>query len=136
VDQPRYGPNAADVLALRDLLGGLSRDRLVAFLRASQGVDAGSRPWPDGLDREEDEALRISALLAARDVAAATPVDGLSVASAKRARRLAARLGHVTALRHAFPVASSAAFLAPLVIATGDTVTPVAAPAPGVRRAR
>ncbi len=136
VDQPRYGPNGADVVTLRDRIAGLTRAQAAAFLRASQGVDAGSRPWPDALDREEDEALRISALLAARDVAAAFPVDGVPGASTTRARRLAARLGHVTALRHAFPAPVYAAFVAPLVVAAGEEAMQVAQPSPGVRRAR
>ena len=136
VDQPRYGPNGADVVALRDLVAELTRSQVAAFLRASQGVDAGSRPWPDALDREEDEALRISALLASRDVAAVVPVDGIAGASATRARRLAARLGHVTALRHAFPAATYAAFVAPLVVAAGEEAVAVSTPLPGVRRAR
>ena len=59
----------------------LTRDELAAFLRASQGIAGDDRPWPESLDRDEDEALRISALLAARDVAAAVPVDGLAPAS-------------------------------------------------------
>jgi curved DNA-binding protein CbpA len=136
VDQPRYGPHGADVATLRDRVAGLTRDQLAAFLRASQGVDAGTRPWPETLDPEEDEALRISALLAARDVAAATPVDGVPRPSATRARRLAGRLGHVTALRHAFPAATYAAFVAPLVVAAGLDAAPAAEVAPGVRRAR
>ena len=45
--------------------------RASAFLRASQGIAGDDRPWPAALDRDEDEALRISALLAAGDVAAA-----------------------------------------------------------------
>ena len=39
-----------------------------------RGSPATIGPWPEALDREEDEALRISALLAARDVAGAVPV--------------------------------------------------------------
>ena len=88
---------------MRDRAASLTREELAAFLRASQGIAGDDRPWPAALDRDEDEALRISAFLAARDVAAAVPVDGLAPAVATRARRLGARIGHVTALRHAFP---------------------------------
>jgi len=121
LDQPRYGPNGADVVALRDRAARLTREELAAFLRASQGIAGDDRPWPEALDRDEDEALRISAALAARDLAAAVPVDALGVAPAvaARARRLAARTGHVTALRHAFPPAIYAALVAPWRAATG-----------------
>jgi hypothetical protein len=135
LDQPRYGPNGAGVIAVRDRVAALSPDELVAFVRASQGIDGADRPWPDSLDREEDEALRISALLAERDVAAAVPVGGLAPAPATRVRRLAARLGHVTALRHAFPAPVYAGLVAPFAAATGWTHASRAA-GPDVRRAR
>ena len=80
LDQPRYGPNGAGVEAVRDRVRLLTREELAAFVRASQGIDGADRPWPESLDREEDEALRISALLAERDVAAAVPVAGLATA--------------------------------------------------------
>jgi hypothetical protein len=107
-----------------------------AFVRASAGIPGDDRPWPATLDRGEDEALRISALLAARDVAAALPVVGLSAPTATRARRLLARLGHVAALRHAFPAAAYVALVAPFVAATGIPVTDaVRGEGSGVRRA-
>jgi hypothetical protein len=121
IDQPRYGPNGAGVEALRAHVGRLTQAELVSFVRASQGIDGADRPWPEGLDREEDEALRISALLAARDVAAAVPVGSLGAAAATRARRLAARMGHVTALRHGFPPAVYAGLVAPFEAATRAT---------------
>ena len=116
----------------------LTRPELAAFLRASQGIAGDDRPWPEALDRDEDEALRISALLAARDVAAAVPVEGLAPAVATRARRMAARVGHVTALRHAFPPAIHAALVAPWTAATGGGAGTGsdAAAGPDVRRAR
>ena len=135
LDQPRYGPNGAGVVALRDRVARLTHDELVAFVRASQGIDGADRPWPDSLDREEDEALRISALLAERDVAAAVPVAGLAPAGATRARRLAARQGHVTALRHAFPAPVYAGLVAPFAAATGSTHASRPG-GPDVRRAR
>ena len=123
LDQPRYGPNGDGVAALRDRAAALTREELAALLRASQGIAGDDRPWPEALDRDEDEALRISALLAASDVAAAVPVDGLATGTATRARRLAARIGHVTALRHAFPPAIYAALVAPWTAATGGGPT-------------
>lgn len=135
LDQPRYGPNGDGVAAVRDRAATLTREELAAFLRASQGIAADDRPWPASLDRDEDEALRISALLAARDVAAAMPVEGLAPAVVTRSRRLAARIGHVTALRHAFLPALYAALVAPWTAATGAQ-DPSPARDPGVRRAR
>lgn len=102
VDQPRHGPNGEAVRALLERVRGWGPDEVAALLRASRGVDASQRPWPAGLDRAEDEALRISADLAARDLAAALPVGDVPPRSAARARGLAARLGYATALRHAY----------------------------------
>jgi hypothetical protein len=138
LDQPRYGPNGSDVAALRDRVAALTREELASFLRGSQGIDGADRPWPAALDRDEDEALRISALLAARDVAGAMPIGDVAPAVASRARRLAARLGHVTALRHAFPAAVFAGLAAPFAAATRGR-DPDSGPGPhgpDVRRAR
>ena len=144
LDQPRYGPNTEGVVALRERAAALTRQELAALLRASQGIAGDDRPWPESLDRDEDEALRISAHLAAHDVAAAVPVDGLAPATAQRVRRLAARIGHVTALRHAFQPAIHAALVAPWTAAANGGGEPGDAsgrgsggPAgPDVRRAR
>ncbi len=139
LDQPRYGPNGDGVAAVRDRAAVLTRDELAAFLRASQGIAGEERPWPASLDRDEDEALRISALLAARDVAAAVPVEGLAPAVATRSRRLAARIGHVSALQHAFAPATYAALVAPWMAATGGPGRePGREPGrhPGIRRTR
>jgi hypothetical protein len=143
LDQPRYGPNGDGVAALRERAASLTRAEIAALLRASQGIAGDDRPWPEALDRDEDEALRISALLAAQDVAAAVTVDGLAPATAQRVRRLAARIGHVTALRHAFPPPIFAALVAPWTAATGEGDPDASGSAagrgsagPDVRRAR
>ncbi len=134
VDQSRYGPNGAAVEAVIARVRAWAPGDVAAFLRASSGVDASQRPWPDALDREEDEALRISATLSARDVAAALPVAGVAPASATRARRLAARLGHATALQHAFATGQYARIAAAWeVVGTGKAASPV--DGPEVRRA-
>jgi curved DNA-binding protein CbpA len=136
IDQPRYGPNGDQVAAVRDRTATMTREEVASFLRASQGIAGDDRPWPDALDRDEDEALRISAFLAARDVSAAIPIDGLAPATATRARRLAARLGHVTALRHAFASPVFAGLVGPWTAATRGTEPGRPAPGPEVRRAR
>ena len=91
IDQPRYGPNGAEVAAVRNRVATMTANEAATLVRASVGVPGDDRPWPPALDRDEDEALRISALLAARDVAAALRADGLAPATAARARRLLAR---------------------------------------------
>jgi hypothetical protein len=83
----------------------------------------------------------VSALLAAADVSGAQAIDGLGALAGMRARRLLARLGYVTALRHAFPAAEFAALAAPFTTATGEGVAPDEATGarvrgPHVRRTR
>jgi hypothetical protein len=138
LDQPRWGPNGAEVASLRARVAALTPAETTAFVRASARIAGADRPWPDALDREEDEALRISAALAGRDVAAALPADGLAPATDARARRLLARLGHLVALRHAFAPATFAAYWAPFAAATGGRAHagPDTPPGPDVRRTR
>jgi hypothetical protein len=137
VDQPRYGPNGDEVTRTRDRVATLAAADVAALIRASTGVAGDDRPWPPALDRDEDEALRISAVLAARDVAAALPVDGLPAATEARARRLLARHGHVVALRHAFPPSTYSALVTPFAAATGASAGDMRRQgAPGVRRSR
>jgi curved DNA-binding protein CbpA len=134
IDQPRYGPNGAEVAAVRDRASALTAAEVSALIHASTGIPGDERPWPPTLDPEEDEGLRISALLAARDVAAVLPADGLAPATATRARRLLARIGHVTALRHAFPSTAYASLVEPFHVATGAARSNRAQERPGVRR--
>jgi hypothetical protein len=136
IDQPRYGPNGQQVAAVRERAGALTRDELAAFLRASQGIAGDDRPWPAALDRDEDEALRISAFLAARDVSSSIPVDGLPPTTATRARRLGARIGHVTALRHAFSPPVYQGLVGAWTAATAASAREQQREGPEVRRAR
>jgi hypothetical protein len=138
LEQPRWGPNSAEVAALRDRVAAMTSAEVAAFVRASAGIAADDRPWPDALDQDEDEALRISASLAARDVAAALSLDGLATATAGRAQRLVARQGHVVALRHAFPEARYAMLVGPFVEAVGGRGPSVRerSSGPDIRRAR
>jgi curved DNA-binding protein CbpA len=133
VGQPRHGPHGADVRALLDRIATLTPDEVHRFVRASAGIPGGARPWPVALDPEDDEALRISATLAARDAAGCLPADGLTPAAAARAHRLLGRLGHVVSLRHAFPAREYEALLAPWHAAVG--AAPASRAAPRVRRA-
>lgn len=137
VSQPRYGPNGDQVAGLIARVRTLTRAEIAALVRGSRGIDADELPWPAALDRDEDEALRISATLAARDASASVPVAGLARATATRARRLVARLGHVTALRHAYPRTVYEGLTGPWTAAVGEPPNEDrSAPRPGVRRAR
>lgn len=133
VNQPRHGPNRDEVRAFLDRLATLTPPEAARFVRASQGIAAGERPWPDALDADDDEALRISAELAARDAADVVPADGLAPATATRVRRLAARLAHVVALRHLFGPRAYAELLEPWHAAVGAPPPPPRGPR--VRRA-
>jgi curved DNA-binding protein CbpA len=112
VGQPRYGPNgqlvedflarlrAQDAAGVRRLAASGTRDRL------------GEDPWPPGVSADDDEALRISALLAARDAAAAVPRLARDDGAMTRARRAAARIAHLLVLRHAFSPSTFASLTA------------------------
>jgi hypothetical protein len=105
VGQPRYGPNGAAVRALLDRLAGLDPAGVLALAASARraGLHGPSEePWPPGTSPDDDEALRVSSVLAARDAAGAIPtvaVDGVTLAAARRA---AERLAHLLVLRHAF----------------------------------
>lgn len=98
VGQPRYGPATPTVVGLLERL----RHAPAADLRwlAGTGVRErmGQPPWPDATSRDEDETLRVSSELAARDAQVAAGQAGASAS----ARRAAARVAHLLVLRHAF----------------------------------
>lgn len=131
VDQRRYGPNTREVEALRSQVAGLDSDRIRMFLHASTGIPAADRPWPARLDPEAEEGLRVSAALADRDLATVAEARTSSV----RAQRLLGRVGHVVALRHAFPPRDYEALLRPWERASTATSPDGDAAAPRVRRA-
>jgi molecular chaperone DnaJ len=117
VGQPRYGPNSP---AVRALIGRLRRlDAVGAAALAKHGAleHLGEAPWPPGTSPDDDEALRVSSVLAARDavaaVAGAVRGSGLARTVVVRAERAAGRIAHLLVLRHAFPPARFAALTAP-----------------------
>lgn len=105
VGQPRYGPNGVAVRALIARLAALDAAG-VAALAATAGKAGLDRqpdePWPPGTSPDDDEALRVSSVLAAGDAAAAIPEAATDPATLGRARRSARRLAHLLVLRHAF----------------------------------
>jgi curved DNA-binding protein CbpA len=145
VDQPRYGPNGEAVRALTQRIARITPAEANRLVRESRGIPADERPWPPSLDPDTDEALRVSAAVAARDAGAAVPVANLAPSTATRARRLAGRIGHIVALRHAWSEAPYRELLAPWHAAIDapdastngsrpvDDTTP-SRPAPRVRR--
>jgi curved DNA-binding protein CbpA len=113
VGQPRYGPNAAAVRSLIERLRRLDRPAIIALAAQAIGSRLGDEPWPPGTSPDDDEALRVSSVLAARDAAAAVPVEGLDHTAANRVRRLAAHVAHILVLRHAFAPTAFDALTAP-----------------------
>ena len=109
VGQPRYGPNGAEVRALVGRLSALDAGGVTALAAAGGRSGAGGRgedPWPAGASPDDDEALRVSSVLAARDAAAAIPEDAADRATLARARGSASSLAHLVVLRSAFAPAA------------------------------
>ena len=106
VGQPRYGPNGDAVRDLLARLGSLDRAGVATLAgtarKAGYGEGAPDDPWPPDTSPDDDEALRVSSILAVRDAADAVPAGSSDRATAARARWSAARLAHLLVLRHAF----------------------------------
>ena len=130
VGQPRYGPNGPAVEALLGRLRALGSAATAALAASGTRDRLGEEPWPPGTSAEDDEALRVSSVLAARDAAAAVSTASLDGIVIKRARRAAARLAHLLVLRHAFAPATFAALTAPW----RPALLPDDRPAPRIRR--
>jgi curved DNA-binding protein CbpA len=123
VGQPRYGPNSAAVERLLRRAAVLTEDEARRLVAAAGPLRAGDEPWPRGLDPDEDEVFRVSALLAARDAAASPVLARLDRQAAARVRRVLRRTAHVTVLRHAFTGAEFAELIRPWQAVTGDPGT-------------
>jgi hypothetical protein len=125
IDQPRYGPNTRLVRRLIDRAGDLDPAALTTMVRASGRSRIPPDPWPRWLDPEEDDGLRVSTALAARDTitAASTSLTALERTQRRRAERLLARTAHAFVLRHGFTAAEFASLVAPWKAATGDPGT-------------
>lgn len=98
VGQPRYGPATPTVVGLLDRLAHATTTDLRWLAGTGARERIGDPPWPDATSRDEDETLRVSSELAARDAQAAASQAGAS----SSARRAAARVAHLLVLRHAF----------------------------------
>jgi curved DNA-binding protein CbpA len=130
VGQPRYGPNGPAVQALLGRLRALDRTGIADLGTAGTHDRLGEPPWPPGTSPDDDEGLRVSAALAARDAAAAVADDGVDRRALVRARRAAARIAHLLVLRHTFTPATFDGLIAPW----RPRLVPAEDPAPRVRR--
>jgi curved DNA-binding protein CbpA len=105
IGQPRYGPAGADIEALIRRVEGLSPVELRSLAAAAPPDGLGEEPWPVDTTPEDDEALRVSSVLAARDVARVVGDRSLDRTTLERARASAARLAHLVVLRPSYPAA-------------------------------
>jgi DnaJ domain len=110
VGQPRYGPNGAAVRAWLKRLAGFDSSDISALARTVDRSAArqSDDPWPPGTSPADDEALRVSSILAGGDAEAAVPVGTVDAATRARAGLAARRLAHLLVLRHAFAPATFA----------------------------
>src|SRR6185436_18546111 len=90
VGQPRYGPNGDAVRALIARLAELDASGVKALAGTAKRAGIDDRR-PPGTSPEDDEALRVSSILAAGDAAAAIPQGLADAATTGRAGRSAAR---------------------------------------------
>jgi molecular chaperone DnaJ len=105
IGQPRYGPGGADVEALIRRVELLSPAEVRSLAAAGTPEILDTEPWPADTTPEDDEALRVSSVLAARDVARVVGDRSLDRATLERARQSAARLAHLVVLRSSYPAA-------------------------------
>ena len=109
VGQPRYGPNGDAVRALIGRLTDLDAAGVTALARVAELIRREGQtddPWPPGASPDDDEALRVSSVLAARDASASIPAGLTDRVTLGRARRSAQRLAHLVVLRTAFAPAA------------------------------
>lgn len=135
IDQPRYGPNTGAVRRFLDRASHLTEAE-VRTLAGTPGRRPGPLPWPTGLDPDEDDGLRVSSDLAARD-ASAVPLPRADRPTAARAARVLRATAHAVVLRHGFTASEYADLTSAWRSATGDPATGRASPTqprPAVRR--
>ena len=113
VGQPRYGPNGPQIRSLIATLRNLERGGIAVLAAHGARDRLGDDPWPPGTSPDDDEALRVSSVLAAQDAAVALPDAGLDRRVLAPARRAAGRMAHLLVLRHTFAPATYAALTAP-----------------------
>lgn len=105
VGQPRYGPNSAAVTTFIAEVKRITGAQLQVLedARARGGLTS-DLPWPRDVAPDENEALRVSSVLATRDAVAA--VASVWPEPSRRVRAALRRTAHALVLRHAFDPAT------------------------------
>lgn len=106
---PRYGPRTSEVRALTARARTLSAAQGAFLVEAAARLGLTDRLWPHGTDPDEDEVLRVSAALAARDASAAAAASGAD----RRVQGAVASFARVAALAPAFGPAEAGRLLRP-----------------------
>ena len=101
VGMDRYGPYTSVVRRFLEQAARISPAEGARLVEASRTMDLAHRPWPPGVDPDEDDVQRVSAELAARD-AGAVAKAGFSRAIAGDLAEVLAFSAHVLALGSAF----------------------------------
>ena len=109
VGRPRYGPRSAEVDALVDRARRLTPSDGLRLDEAAAALGLSDRLWPHGTDPDDDEVLRVSATLAARDARVAAREGG----SSPRTQAAVASFARVLALAPAFGPAETARLMRP-----------------------
>lgn len=124
VGQPRYGPNSAAVAAFIEQARGIAAAELQGLEDARiRGRSTSDLPWPVGLEPDENEGLRVSSVLAARDAIAA--VGAAWPEPSRRVRAALGRTAHALVLRHAFDPGTFDALTSAWRVATQHRPAPV-----------
>ncbi len=109
VGRTRYGPRTSDVRGLIARARSLSPAEGSALVTAADALGLTERLWPHGTDPDEDDVLRVSATLAARDATEAARAAGASA----RTQSAVASFARVLALAPAFGPTEAARLLRP-----------------------
>ena len=109
VGRTRYGPRTADVRTLLARASRLTPAEGASLVTAAGALGLTDRLWPHGTDPDEDDVLRVSAALAARDATEAARAAGASA----RTQSAVASFARVLALAPAFGPAEAARLLRP-----------------------
>ncbi len=109
VGRTRYGPRTADVRVLLARTRRLTPLEGAALVTAAGALGLTDHLWPHGTDPDEDDVLRVSATLAARDATEAAQAAGASA----RTQGAVASFARVLALAPAFGPAEAARLLRP-----------------------
>ena len=109
VGRTRYGPRTSDVRALIARADRLTPAEGASLVTAATALGLSDRLWPHGTDPDEDDVLRVSATLAARDASEAARAAGATA----RTQAAVAAFARVLALAPAFGPTEAARLLRP-----------------------